>query len=181
MTLLNRKGSLGLFAAAAAGAILTASGVALASHTPSHVTMSGGGLIREDIQTDWSATFVTSQIFGALTGSGIGLGVPSGTVRLFVARFNAESECAGATVGDCHVRIVARNRATGAVLELHPRRGNGFSWDTVNTAGPRALGIERSIRLGPGTYTFAVQASTSPSVTLILEAWHFAVETHTAS
>jgi hypothetical protein len=182
MKLLNWKTSLGLLAAGAAITLLSAGGVALASHHAGHVTLSGGTVLATKIQTSIGETGTNSQSWVKLTGSSVDFNVVNGTTRLFDARFHGAPVCVDVispNVRACFVRIVAENLATGSIIQLHPR--GDFVFDSTSSEGEvEALGIERSIRLGPGSYRFYVQVRTQDSTTeLSLEGWHFAVERHT--
>jgi hypothetical protein len=183
MKLLTRKTFVGLLATGVmAIALLLASGLALATHRNSHIGLSGGQTLAIKIQTDWGGTTVQSPSWAKLTGTGVIFEVVAGTTRLFDARFQSQSICFKTdpdAAGICYARIVAENLATGSIIELHPRQGGVFDFALTNEGEIEALEIERSIRLGPGSYRFYVQTKTSGSTTVqTLEFWHFAVARH---
>ena len=121
MSLLKRRRLVGAFAVAAATAVLALGGVAIASHRPLHVTLTGGGVLETKIQTDAGNLATISPTFVPLEGSEVTFSVPSGTTRLFNARFTAETACVGAQNTFCNARIVGRNNSTGFVFELNPQ------------------------------------------------------------
>ena len=179
MSLLNRLRLVGALAVVAATAVLAVGGVAIASHQPGHVTLTGGGVLETKTQTDRLGAATTTQFFVPLSGSGVTFPVPSGTTRLFNARFTAESLCDGAPSTWCTARVVGRNNATGFVFELNPQSGADFKFDSVGDLW-EAHAIDRSRRvLTAGSYTFFVQLSTTnPLTTFAVDDWHFTVDMH---
>lgn len=169
-----------LLAAIAIVTLSVGGGVAIANHRAGHVAFTGRAMEAKTIQSDTVAQSTTSTTFVPLTGSGINFAVADGTTRLFEARFTAESQCAGGGAGNwCTAQIVVRNNLTGIVGELHPQAGGEFAFDSVGFSDDLWEGhaMERSIRLGPGRYTFFVQRRTTAATTTFrLDDWHFAVE-----
>ena len=108
--------------------------------------------------------------------------VPAQTTQLVNARFTAESFCdADNGAGDaCSVRILAVP-AAGASIEMNPASGRDFAFDSVPDRQDyhEAHAMERSLVLGPGTWTFKVQYSVSNNMVdnFTLDDWHLAVET----
>ncbi len=156
-----------------------ATGTAIAVHTgPSY----GGYEYQVGINTSSDPVTTISLVFAGLAGTPTSVFVPSGTTRLIDARFAGESYCFGGTAGNwCSLRIVVRNNATGITTELFPQSNIDFAFDSVGTANDywEAHAIERSIRLGAGSYTVYVQWRTTNSSTVFrLDDWQFTVETH---
>jgi hypothetical protein len=164
--------------ALAAVMVAATGGTALATLYPS----SGGAQLQmvnvgSDVVTTTSST-AWVDLPGALTTTPVT--VPSGASQLVNARFTAESDCGGdAAAGQtCSVRILAVP-AVGAPIELNPRSGKDFAFDSVPVRQDykEAHAMERSIVLGAGTYTFKVQYSVSnAAVVFDLDDWHLAVE-----
>jgi hypothetical protein len=105
--------------------------------------------------------------------------VPTGKTQLVNARFTAESNCTRAVPaagGWCSTRIVAQ-RIGGATVELNPQAGTDYAFDSVGTDQHEGHAMERSIRLGAGTYVIRVQrAVTNNAISFRLDDWHLAVE-----
>ena len=179
MSLPKRRRLVGALAIVAATAVLALGGVAIANHRPGHVTLTGGGVLETKIQTDAGNLATISQSFVPLEGSEVTFSVPSGTTRLFNARFTAESQCVGAQNTVCTARVVGRNNSTGFVFELNPQAGTGFAFDSGDDFF-EAHAMERSRRvLTPGSYTFFVQLRVSdPGTSFGIAVWHFAVDKH---
>jgi hypothetical protein len=181
MSLLKRGRLVGALAIVAATAVLAVGSVAMASHQPLHVTLAGGAVLETKIQTDAGNLATISPTFVPLDGSEVTFSVPSGTTRLFDARFTAETVCVGPPNTFCNVRIVGRNNSTGFVFELNPQAPN-FNWDSggAGTDLFEAHAMERSRRvITPGSYTFFVQLHVSdPGVSFGIAIWHFAVDKH---
>lgn len=179
MSLLKGRRLIGALAVVAAIAVLAVGGVAIASHRPGHVTLSGGGVLETKIQTDTVDFTTTSQSFVPLGGSEVTFSVPSGTTRLFDARFTAETQCSGTSGSWCSARVVGRNNSTGFVFELNPQAGLNFAFDSVGANDLwEGHAFERSRRvLTAGSYTFFVQLSTvGTGTTFRVDDWHFAVD-----
>ena len=130
-------------------------------------------------RSDNVATVSTSTTYTDVPGATLVTSVPVGKTQLVNARFTAESNCTRANpalAGWCSTRIVAQ-RIGGAAVELSPAAGIDYAFDNVATDGFEGHAMERSGRLGPGTYIIRAQrAVTSPAITFRLDDWHFAVE-----
>jgi hypothetical protein len=142
---------------------------------------SGGSIERVAVARETTATTSSSTSFVDIPGASVAVFVPSGTSRLFLARYSAESACSGGT-GYCSVRIVARNSSTGAITELQPASGSDFAFDSTDAGRETASSweshsMDRSNRLGAGSYTIRAQrAVTSASTTFRLDDWSLTVE-----
>lgn len=120
---------------------------------------------------------------GAVPGTSLSASVPSGTYRLFKGFFSAESTASGGSW--CAVRIVAKKSTSSTLIELYPRDGTEFAFDTTDTSGGddyEAHAMKRAIRLGSGIWTFRVQVNAvGTGASCYLDEWYFEVETHTSS
>jgi hypothetical protein len=146
-----------LLVSATVGLIL-GSGVALAVVT----FVSGGTIEQVRIAREDNAQTTSSPSFVNIPNTQVEVVVPTGTTRLVMARFSAESVCWGSAGGWCSIRIVAQNNATGAITELQPASGDDFAFDSPNqntetNASWESHSMDRSIRLGAGTYTIRAQ------------------------
>ena len=118
------------------------------------------------------------------TGAGAFVDVPGATTtvtiasrtrRMLDARFTAESQCSG-TGGWCSVRIVVI-RPNGSLLELNPRSGTDFAFDSAGSDNWESHAIERtSPYLPAGRYRVKVQAGVVGATSIRLDDWTFAVE-----
>ena len=136
----------------------------------------GGTTIQVQSRTENAASFTNVAAFNNLPGALISVAVPAGTSRLITARFTAESQCTGLAGRYCSVRVVAFT-ATGGVIELNPQAGLDYAFDSVASDNWEGNALERSIRLGPGTYRIVVQRAVNVAGTLFrLDDWHFRVD-----
>jgi hypothetical protein len=143
------------------------------------VTFSGGTDLATQARSQTSQTNTSSQSFSTLLGSSLTYSVPSGG-RFFDARSTGESLCSGTANNICIVRVVARNTATGAIVELHPRASSDFAFDQVSSSGNdlnEAHAMERFVRLSSGSWTFSVQIRVSNvNSTFSIDDWSFVVD-----
>jgi hypothetical protein len=138
-------------------------------------TGSGVLLRRVKTQTDNSTHSGTS--FSSLPGASIAVTVPSGTTRLVLARFTAESQCSGPVDQYCAIRIVAFNPATRGTIELHPQVGINLVFHRTASDRFESHSIARTARLPAGSYSVLVQrATTLNAMTFILDDWIFEVD-----
>jgi hypothetical protein len=146
---------------------------------------SGGSIERVVIArgNDASSSIATS--FVDIPGASVQVFVPSGTSRLIMARYSAESVCSGGSSDAfCSVKIVARNSTTGADTELKPANDGGFAFDSTDvgretSASWESHSVDRSDRLGAGSYTIRAQRasiSKGAAPTFRLDDWSFTVE-----
>ena len=157
-------------------ALAAAGGTALATPSPS----AGGSEIQKINRTDNSPSVTSSTTYSDVPGATVVTTVPAGTSQLITARFAGESSCTRTVLpslgGRCSTRIVAQ-QIGGATVELSPQAGLDYAFDSVGTDQLEGHAMERSRRLGPGTYVIRAQrAVNSSAVTFRLDDWHFAVE-----
>ena len=161
---------------------LTTAGVLSSTASLALVGGVGGTDIRVDVRSEVWASTTISTAFVDLAGANVVVVVPAGTSRLLIARFTAELQCFGSAAGLawCSVAIVATN-AAGASVQLDPASGIDYAFDS-NPAGTaddlwEGNAMERSKRLGPGTYRIRVlRAVRFAGTTFRLDDWHFSVE-----
>lgn len=130
-------------------------------------------VVRENAQT---ATFSSkSTAYSDIPNATTLMTVPAGTNALLVARFQAHGSVIQAA--GCMARIVVG----GTVMEPN---GNYPIWGQSSVSESLATGgsIERSLAVGPGTYTVKAQmrvsALANASSECQLTGWHLAVERH---
>jgi hypothetical protein len=144
------------------------------------VGSTGGSQVSMQNRSENVATLSSSTVFNDVPGATIVKTVPTGRTQLINARFTAESNCTRAVPaagGWCSTRIVAQ-RIGGATVELNPQSGIDYAFDSVATDQHEGHAMERSIRLGAGTYVIRVQrAVTNNAISFRLDDWHLAVET----
>src|SRR3954452_13815547 len=121
----------------------------------------GGAQVRVDKVTQTDPTTTSAPAWVDLPGAAVAETVGSDQPRLFDTSFSAESQCTGSSGGWCAVRIVATDVKTGQTLELEPAADTNFAFDSVDPGGDQdvyeAHAMERSLRLGAGTYRIRVQ------------------------
>jgi hypothetical protein len=140
----------------------------------------GGSEIQILNRSDNVPSLTSSTTYSDVPGATVVTAVPSGTSQLITARFAAESSCTRAVLpvlgGQCSTRIVAQ-QIGGATVELSPQAGIDYAFDSVGTDQQEGHAMERSRRLGPGTYVIRAQRAVSNAATTFrLDDWHFAVE-----
>ena len=139
----------------------------------------GGTQLQMLNRGDNAPTLTSSTVFNDLPGGNVAVVVPAGRTQLINARFTAESNCTRANPalgGWCSTRIVA-TRIGGPTVELSPVAGIDYAFDSAATDRHEGHAMERSIRLGGGTYVIRVQrAVTSNAISFRLDDWHLAVE-----
>jgi hypothetical protein len=136
-----------------------------------------------------NATTTTSTSFVDLPGASVRISVPAREKGLILARFFAESACynnTNNTTDDyCVVRILAVKDGTTTERFLEP--DSDFAFDSTDSgyeggASWESHATDRSLLLGPGTYTVKVQYRVGDSsVTFRLDDWHLTVEKARAS
>jgi hypothetical protein len=143
---------------------------------------SGGAQLQMQNRAETAASVTNSTTFVDLPGATATVSVPTGRTELFNARFTAESNCTRAVYapGWCSTRIVAQRIGVIPVpppVELSPASGLDYAFDSVATDQHEGHAMERSLRLGAGTYVIKVQrAVTNAAIQFTLDDWHLAVE-----
>ncbi len=169
-----------ILVAVVAAMLVVGSGVAVAFVAK----LSGGAINQVRVAQSLATTTTTSQSLVNLPGASVKISVPSGQKGLILARFSAESTCyntaGNANTGDwCHATILAVKDGTGTVTKLGPNDGINFAFDDAEATDYswEAHAIDRSVVLGPGTYTVKVQYATTSSTTEFwLDDWQLTVE-----
>jgi hypothetical protein len=159
--------------------MILASGTAFALLT----FVSGGAIERVAIARETDIARTSAVQFNDVPGANVSVNVPAGSTRLVMARFSAESACAGGTGNEwCSVRIVAVNVANGAVTELSPKSDRNLAFDSTDAGSEtfawESHSMDRSERLGAGNYRIKAQrAVTNAAVVFSLDDYSFTVET----
>lgn len=161
-------------------------GVAIASHSSTHVLYSGKTQVSEYIATESQPSVYSSPSWQAVSGSSRTVSVPSGSTRLLVANFTAESVCDGTSGNWCSVRIVARKSGSTTKYEFYPRvvGPDYFGFDSPDGGGSmtdwESHAISRARSFPSGTWYVSVEASVVGSGTsLRLANWFFSVRSLT--
>ena len=158
--------------------LIATAGILLAgSANAGLVTYRAHGPINQIVDfSDTDEFSTTSETWADLPGSSLKLVIPAGPRQLVMVRFTAKAACEGPDQGYvCRARIMAGN------AEMLPNSGNFFviATNTVaNVSAPLGAAMDRSLTLGPGTYTIKVQYETgSFNNDLLLGDWHLNVQT----
>lgn len=152
----------GIFGVTVAMAVLTGS--------------TGGTTIQVQNRAETAASFTNAAAFVDLPGANVVVTVPAGTSRLISARFTAESQCFGQAGRWCSLRVIVSNVA-GGFVEMQPASGLDYAFDTVAADVWEGHALERSLRVGAGTYRVRVQRAVSGAgATFRLDDWHFRVD-----
>jgi hypothetical protein len=133
------------------------------------VTSTGTGQLSQTNQSSYAATQIISQTFVTLNGTQTNVTIPNGQTRLVDARWVGEAAIDAAA---CYMRIGATKGASFA--EFNP-----IDASQVLTANDlaKSLAVERSRRLGAGTWTVVAQVRRDlGSQPCRLDDWHFAVQ-----
>lgn len=125
------------------------------------------------------AVVYTSAAYTAVSGASATFTIPSGTSRMFDARFTAETQCGG-TSGWCTARVVYVG-PSGVLTEFDPVVVTDFAMDASNPSGNdlwEGHAIERASKfLSAGTYRVFVQVAVVAGATSFrVDDWTFAVE-----
>lgn len=171
-----------LVGTAAAAALLVGGGAAQAVLT-GHSSGGSVSLSSATENTAWGLPTAGQGVWINIPGMVRSVTVPSGTSRLIVATYTAESLCQGANASWCSVRIVAINSA-GGITELHPQASTDFAFDAPGTTPGLDYASHaraQTMRLGAGSYRVQVQAarvngSSTTSPSLRLDEQYFSVE-----
>jgi hypothetical protein len=139
----------------------------------------GGSIQQVRIARSDEASTSSSTSFVDIPGAAVNVRVPSGSTRLILARYSAESACFGSS-GWCSVRIVAVKG--GVTKELAPASGSDFAFDSSNANNEtgsswESHSMDRSDRLSAGLYTIKAQRLvTNSSLSFRLDDWSLTVE-----
>jgi len=167
----TRSRRLTLIVVAAAAVALLATGWALATHITGHVTSTGTGQLSQTNQSSWALTGIPSTTFMTLNGTATTVVVPSGQTRLVDARWVGEA-ANQSTSGVCEMRIGAIKGAS--FTEFNPISADGQILAVGSSRASRA--VERSRRLGAGTWSVVAQVKRDSGSLCELDDWHFAVQ-----
>lgn len=138
-------------------------GIALAGHTPDHVSFSGKGVVAMKTVTDVEGGAYSGDMWQSVPGSSNYVSVPSGVQRVASVTFAATSFCRGTGGHGCLVRVVARKSGTTDLVEFYPRSTGLVYFDTATNAedAGESHAIVRTKTLTAGTWQIFAQARTT--------------------
>lgn len=154
-------------------------GLATQSAFAAPINHAGGVTQQSFAVTQTDALTTAAAAFVPLPAASIVVTVPAGKTRLIKARFSGESACYDAAAW-CSVRIMLQF-PSGALLEMNPVVGTDFAFDSSDSGAEgggswEAHSIDRSRRIGAGTYRVFVQWGVVGVGTFWLDDWSFNVE-----
>jgi hypothetical protein len=164
-----------LVALMAATAIVTAvATVALANHEPWHKVFRGGGANKTIVVTGEQRTSIGTNDWQNIQGARAEISVPNGQRALLVMRFTAETVCFEGGPEACSARIMVDDR------QARPASGRNFHIDSYyageTSESTKGHAFDRSLRVGPGTYTVRVQGTTMGNTILDVDDWSLTIE-----
>ncbi len=137
----------------------------------------GGALLQTKIATNSGDTTVSLSSWSSFSGGSVQVSVPSGKQRLIVATFTAESRCTASGKAWCALRIMAVKSGQDPI-QLHPRAGDEFAFDSENGEVWEGNSAVRSIKLGSGNWTIYVQGQPTGPGEMTVDDTHFQVEVY---
>jgi hypothetical protein len=164
-----------LAAVVAATAIVTAvATVAFANHASWHKVYRGRAPNKTVVVTGEQATQIGTNDWENITGARTEIRVPDGGRALLLMRFTAETVCYSGAPDFCAARIMVDDR------EARPASGRNFHIDSYYAGetfqSQKGHAFDRSIQVGPGTYTIRVQGTTMGNTILDVDDWSLTVE-----
>ena len=142
-------------------------------------TSAGGSQVQMLNRVTTSASVTSSTMFSDVPGATAWWAFRRARTRLINARFTAESIAPGRSSRPRR-RVLDPDRGPAHRWgdgRAEPAGGSDYAFDTVASDGQEGHAMERSIRLGAGTYVIRAQrAVTSNAVSFRLDDWHLAVE-----
>lgn len=128
-----------------------------------------GATLGFKVVTGAGATTTNSAAFVDVPGASASIDVPAGSTATVLARFTAESYCAGGGAGSyCSIRIVVDGNEAAPVV------GNDFAFDAVGASDDfwESNSVERSVAgLGAGSHTVVVQQAVASATSFRLDDW----------
>ena len=162
--------------AAIAGTIVVSflASFALANHAPWHHVVKAKAPTKTVVATGEEDFFFSSEDWTNLPGATAKIKVPNGQRALILASFTAETTCSSFAPDECTARIMVDDR------QARPASGRDFHIDT-NYAGEtdesqKAHAFDRSLEVGPGTYTVKVQGAAMGGTALRIDDFSFVVQ-----
>ena len=148
----------------------------LATSALAAITHTGKAVNQVTVVTESGTSSTGSTAFTDLPGASAVVKVPAGKTQLVQARFGAQSICFG-NIGFswCAIRLMADG------VEMLPADGNNFAFDSTATNGQadtffKALSMDRTLLLGPGTHTISAQWAVKDSgLSFQLDNWSLTV------
>ncbi len=162
--------------AVAAGLALFLSGIAIAGSLTDK-RLSGGALVQTKISTNSGDHEISASKWTDVHTMDVDVTVPSGKKRLVVATFNAESRCTADGKAWCALRIIAE-KSGQEPIELYPRSGDNFAFDSENGEVWEGNSAVRSLKLGSGNWSIQVQGQSTGPGSMTLDDMHLQVEVY---
>jgi len=175
MTNPSRKALFGITALIVGSAMLTAlATLAIAKHESWHRVYKGKGSNRTIAVSGEQEKFILTGQWTNIPGAKAKITVPGGERAIILARFTAETVCFNDAPDFCSIRIRVGSR------EAKPSAGRDFHIDS-NYGGEgieseKGHAMDRSLEVGPGTYTVKVQGLAMQTTDLRVDDWHLTVE-----
>jgi hypothetical protein len=168
---LNRMRRPVLLVAVAIVALLSASGIAVAV-----TSISDGGAI-EQVRVAYSTDpfIATSESYVDIPGARRAVSVSDGS-DLLMARYSAESVVRGGEHRVSSVRIVAEKGETTLVMNPASPGGDFAFHNSSNDSDAASHSMDRSLRVGSGSWTVKAQAAAFYGSSLRLDDWSLTVE-----
>jgi hypothetical protein len=168
---LNRMRRPLLLAAVAIVALLSASGVAVAVTT----FAIGGGIEQVLVAGSTDPFIATSENYVDIPGASRPVSVSDGS-DLLLARYSAESTVRGGEQRVSSVRIVAVRGGTTFVMNPASPSGDFAFHNSSNDFDAGSHSMDRSLRVGSGSWTVKAQAAAFHGSSLRLDDWSLTVE-----
>jgi hypothetical protein len=159
----------------AATAVVTAvATIAFANHAPWHKVFKGGAATRTVVVTGEEPTVFGDDNWANIQGAKTTIKVPNGERALLLVRFTGETVCYFGGPDFCSARVMIDDR------QARPASGRDFHLDS-NYGGEteeseKGHAFDRSLEVGPGTYTVKVQATAMDETVLRVDDWSMTVE-----
>lgn len=146
----------------------------LAEHTPGHDVLRGRGVKKTVVVTSTDDWTIFVDEWKNIRGAKTQITVPAGQRALLLMRFTAETVCYSGGPDFCSARILVDNR------EALPAAGRNFHIDS-NYSGEtfesqKGHAMDRSLEVGPGTYTVRVQGTAMEGLILTVDDWSLTVQ-----
>jgi hypothetical protein len=159
----------------AATAVVTAvATIAFANHQPWHKVFRGKAPNKTVVVTGKEPTTIGTNDWQNIHGARTEIRVPDGGRALLLMRFTAETVCYFGGPESCAARIMVDDR------QAKPASGRNFHIDSYyaneTEESQKGHAFDRSIEVGPGTYTVRVQGTTMGNTILNVDDWSLTVE-----
>lgn len=79
------------------------------------------------------------------------------------------------------MRVVAKKSTSATLIELYPRPGTEFAFDSPTGEPYEGHALKRAGKFGAGTWSFTVQLNAVGGGSCYLDDWYFDIEGHSTS